>query len=253
LHQNHSAAAPARIGDFIDVSRLLRQQPEKEETPMRPKWSRSAVLVLTAVSFAETSSLGEDHRPTVTVYVYNNAKVPESTLGETGGYVREMFDKAGIELVWRNSMAQIRRGETEPPGAVRKDGGIYVSVGIVPRPDRIAPRIRNLDGIMGWTPEGQRIRTYVFYERVEAFVLKNFSRIYTLRVPRLLTYAIAHELGHLLIPLADAHSEKGIMKPQLDGNDLAALFLDDLTFTAEEAQLMRQEIERRTQAEKMAR
>jgi hypothetical protein len=92
-----------------------------------------------------------------------------------------------------------------------------------------------MDGIMGWTPDGQHVRTYVFYERVEAFVLKNFGRIYTLRVPRLLTYAIAHELGHLLIPLADAHSEKGIMQPQLDGNDLAELFSGSLTFTTKEA------------------
>src|SRR5262249_34265663 len=123
----------------------------------------------------------------------------------------------------------------------------YVSVAIVPWPDRIAPSIRNMDGVMGWTPAEQHIRTYVFYKRVEAFVLKNFSRIYTLRVPRLLAYAIAHELGHLLIPLPDAHAETGIMKPQLSGNDLAELFYGILGFTEKQAQLMRAEIERRAQ------
>src|SRR5262249_17283976 len=130
---------------------------------------------------------------------------------------------------------------------------IHVSVVIVPRPDPIAPNIRNLDASMGWTPLGQHIRTYVFYERVEAFVLKNFSRIYTLRVPRLLTYVVTHELGHLLLPLADAHSETGIMKPQLDGGDLAELFSGTLGFTSKEAQLMRDEIERRARLDELVR
>ena len=221
---------------------------------MRPKWCQSIVLVLTVLILSETKAIAEEHRPRVIVYVYNNAKASDSIVAETGGYVREMFDKAGVELVWLNSMARMRTGEAEPLGAARAEGtGVHVSVVIVPRPDPIAPIVRNMDGIMGWTPGEQHLRSYVFYERVEAFVLKNFARIYTLRVPRLLTYAVAHELGHLLIPLTDAHSEKGIMKAQLDGNDLAELFSGSLGFSAKEAQLMRGEIERRDRMEEAPR
>src|SRR5262245_697439 len=184
---------------------------------MRPNWARRVMLVLILLLFPETRANAEDH-PTVIVYVYNNAKVPESVMAETGRHVREMFDKAGVELIWLDSMARLRAGQTEALGVAPAEvRAIRVSVVIIPRQDEIAPKLRNLDGRMGWTPDGQNVRTYVFYARVEDFVLKNFARIYTLRVPRLLTYAIAHELGHLLLPLAEAHSEKGIMKSQLDG------------------------------------
>jgi len=221
---------------------------------MWPECKGSSLFVLILLLLSEPTANGQDHRPAVVVYVYNNAKVPESVLTETGRYVEEMFAKAGIELVWLNSMARVRAGQTEsldgPPG---KGTATYVSVVIVPHPDLIAPKIRNLEGRMGWTPNGQHVRTYVFYGRVVAFVLKNFSRIHTLRVPRLLTYVIAHELGHLLLPLADTHAEMGIMKEQLNGNDLAELFSGALGFSSKEGQLMRDEIERRARLEEVTR
>jgi hypothetical protein len=50
-----------------------------------------------------------------------------------------------------------------------------------------------------------------------------------------LAYAVGHELGHLLIPsMANAHSEKGIMKVQLGISDLAPEFLDATGFSASE-------------------
>jgi hypothetical protein len=217
------------------------------------KCGGSAVLVLVMHLFGETAARAQDQRPTVIVYVYNNANAPESIMAETGGYVREMFQKAGIELVWLDSMARLRAGQADSFGTGRGEGTtVRVSVVIVPRPDIIAPEIRNLEGRMGWTAEGQHTRTYIFYKRVEAFVLNNFGRIYTLRVPRVLTYVIAHELGHLLLPLADAHSGKGIMKAQLDGNDLAAPFSDSLSFSSKESELMRNEIQHRSRLEEMA-
>jgi len=200
--------------------------------------------------FGETAASAQDQRPTVIVYVYNNANAPESIMAKTGGYVREMFQKAGIELVWLDSMARLRSGQADSLATAHGAGtAVHVSVVIVPRPDVIAPEIRNLEGRIGWTPGGQQTRTYVFYQRVEAFVLNNFGRIDTLRVPRLLTYAITHELGHLLLPVADAHSKKGIMKAQLDGNDLTELFSGSLGFSSKEAELMGNEIQRRSRLE----
>jgi hypothetical protein len=214
------------------------------------KCSESAVLVLLILLFPENTAKAQNHRPTVRVDVYNNAKASESVLAETGGYVRAIFGKAGIELVWVNSTARIREGQTESVDVASPEHSVTrVSLAIIPRPDEIAPKIRDLDGSMGWTPAGQNTRTYVFYDRIQAFVLNNFSRIYTLRVPRLLAYAVVHELGHLLLPSPDTHSEKGIMKSQLDGSDIAELFSDTLGFSSKEAQLMRDEIERRARQE----
>jgi hypothetical protein len=217
---------------------------------MFPKCTGTSVLVLLTLFFTESTAKAQDHRPTVRAYVYNNAKVSESVLADTAGYVREMFGRAGIELVWVDSMARIREAEPESmDGASHQPGVLRVSLVIVPRPDQIAPKLRDLDEVMGWTPGGQQTRTYVFYERVQAFVLNNFNRIYILRVPRLLAYAVVHELGHLLLPSPNTHSENGIMKSKLDGNDVAELFSDTLGFNSKEAQLMRGEIERRARQE----
>jgi len=215
---------------------------------MFPKCTESFVLALLILFFPESEAKAQDHRPTVRVYIYNNAKASESVLAETGSYVREMFGRAGIELVWTNSMVRILEGQTESMDGASL-GVTRVSVVIVPRPDQIAPTIRDLGGRMGWTPSGQHTRTYVFYERIQAFVLDNFDRIYILRVPHLLAYAVAHEIGHLLLPSPDSHSKKGIMKSQLNGNDLAELFSDTLGFSSKEGQLMRDEIERRARQE----
>jgi len=75
------------------------------------------MLVLILLLFPETRANAEDH-PTVIVYVYNNAKVPESVMAETGRHVREMFDKAGVELIWLDSMARPRAGQTEALGVI---------------------------------------------------------------------------------------------------------------------------------------
>ena len=87
---------------------------------MWPECKGSSLFVLILLLLSEPTANGQDHRPAVVVYVYNNAKVPESVLTETGRYVEEMFAKAGIELVWLNSMARVR---SRSDGIARRSTG----------------------------------------------------------------------------------------------------------------------------------
>ena len=55
-------------------------------------------------------------------------------------------------------------------------------------------------------------RAHVFYDRVKAKVLLPHRDVVTL-----LGYAMAHELGHLLLG-PDSHSTTGVMRPNFDGD-----------------------------------
>jgi hypothetical protein len=56
-------------------------------------------------------------------------------------------------------------------------------------------------------------------------------------VARVLGYAMAHEMGHLVLPRS-AHSPSGIMRPAWDGDD-RHIASGSLQFTAEQASAIR--------------
>lgn len=207
-----------------------------------------AVLLLAAVCLSPTNlSAAQTGRTTVVVHVYNNAKVPSSILAETGGYVRETLDRIGVEMIWVDEMSHLHGPDAAPlENSWTEVSAAHVSLAIVTGGERVDPRLKNDETAMGRTPAGQSVRCYVFYDRVEAFVLKNAFRVTSLRIPGVLAHAVEHELGHLLIPpLATAHPDTGIMKAQLSAGDLAPEFLDAVGFSAKEGELMRREIQRR--------
>jgi hypothetical protein len=56
-------------------------------------------------------------------------------------------------------------------------------------------------------------------------------------VPDILSLAMAHEVGHLLLPLS--HSATGIMRAEWDGDDIRHAVVGQLAFTTMEASLIR--------------
>jgi hypothetical protein len=56
-----------------------------------------------------------------------------------------------------------------------------------------------------------------------------------------LAYAIAHEIGHLLLP-EPAHSPFGIMRADWDGDDLRHIASGSLQFTAGQADAIRAKV-----------
>jgi hypothetical protein len=60
-------------------------------------------------------------------------------------------------------------------------------------------------------------------------------------VAQVLAYAIAHELGHVLLP-RPAHTDKGIMRAEWNGDDLRHIAIDGLRFTPAQATQMRSKL-----------
>jgi hypothetical protein len=77
---------------------------------------------------------------------------------------------------------------------------------------------------------------YVFYDHVttQAEVMRQF-------LPMILGYAIAHEIGHLLLRTT-GHSPSGIMRAQCTPRDLRSAALGELLFTPEESEAIRAEM-----------
>ena len=90
--------------------------------------------------------------------------------------------------------------------------------------------------VMGFTqtvPGGRGRRAYVFLPRV-----LRTARKFKVEVERLMAVAIAHELGHTLLPDA-SHAAKGIMRAPWDYFDLRLASHGRLRFSEESAVLMR--------------
>ena len=97
-------------------------------------------------------------------------------------------------------------------------------------------------GVAIGTREQRGRLAYVFYSRVEHIALTHLNvprhikkdEIYTVIV---LAHAMAHEMGHLLLPYG--HSSTGLMRADWNAKDLDLALDRRLNFTSEQAELIR--------------
>lgn len=133
----------------------------------------------------------------VTVAVHNLAGIPDASLKRAQADVETIFAAGGVSIAWGESRLHlsIRRQPDGGPGSDSRTA-------------------------LGTTIGGDHERggsSFVFYDRVVLL-----ARRYGQPTPRLLALAMAHEVGHLLLP-APAHSADGLMKAAWDGDDVRRL------------------------------
>ena len=130
-----------------------------------------------------------------------------------------IYEQAGVMLDWTTDAAASSRSLTIVLTSIST-----MPAGLVPEAMGVAPSPG--DGSRGTT-------AYVFMDRVMSFV-----SAYRVAREYVLACALAHEIGHLLLP-PNAHAADGIMR----GNWYPALFPPRapgiLGFTPEQAQLLR--------------
>src|SRR5262249_38908584 len=117
------------------------------------------------------------------------------------------------------------------PAAV--DDADVVRVVILPNETGVLRRAS--DTVMGAalrTAGGSRV-IYVFYERVRAEAER-----YDVSTALVLACAMAHELGHLLLP-APGHSRDGLMRPCWTRDDFQRASQGTLRFSSEQAKQIR--------------
>lgn len=183
-----------------------------------------ASLLLTTTPQVATSVPGF----AVTVALFNDARVPSAVLAgaqETTSYI---FSKSGIDINWMLCGREDESPE-ERNACSQSEFPAHLDVHIV----SACPRLpTSVFGISYLSPEGIGSQADVFYIRIAAF------RQSPAEMPTLLGYAMAHELGHLLLGTS-SHSPTGLMRADWRTRDLTGMAQGGLVFSNEQAQRMK--------------
>jgi hypothetical protein len=147
-------------------------------------------------------------RPSVAVLAYNQAGVSADALARAKTEVARIYGEAGIDVIWLDPASA---------GAVRS-----FTIQLL-----IRSRAVGASGSVMGTALGDAHETggsaFVFLDRVLRSAHEREQD-----VARVLAYAMAHEMGHLLLP---AHAPSGIMRAAWDGDDLRHIANGSLQFT----------------------
>jgi hypothetical protein len=170
---------------------------------------------------ASASLWADDRRPAITVMFRNDAAAPAEQVAAAQENVSAVYAAAGVDVTWngRNPAAMLA---LIPGHEARRTGH---------RPEVIG------FAIGGGTNRGKV--AYIFMHRV-----KELSWRHRLPESVILGAAIAHELGHLLLPF-ESHSDTGVMRPILRAGDFKKADRGELLFTDGQAVQIREAIEAR--------
>jgi hypothetical protein len=150
----------------------------------------------------------------LSVAICGSDQVPPALLANAEVLAAGVYRDIGVAIDWI--------GCGEDAGALEVD---------LMKRDEIAEPVA--DVTLGFAEPGTSVAT-VLYDRVAAF-----ARRYGLKRDVLLGYAIAHEVGHLLLP-PHSHSMSGVMRANIDLHKAAA---KKLRFTREQGELILERLE----------
>jgi hypothetical protein len=199
---------------------------------------RNLTLLVAAAVACTEGAAAQQVQPSqvVTLRIVDNAGVPKATLAEAKTEVARILALSGIRTVW-----------IESPGAAEAAPQRTTFLFTVLNRET-SKWLPHTAGALGTTPGAEQANrghvAYILYDQVENVSLTRGTSL-TPGVPRLLAYAIVHELGHLILPV-DAHSASGIMKPLWDVDEFNQMSLGLLSFTPQQAEHIRMELARRS-------
>lgn len=181
------------------------------------------------MGFLTTGLVAQDQPPTLRIYVYNDAGVPEETLAHAERRTGDIFRQAGVQTTWYACSTL---------GTIR-----YNCAGLL-GPNTVALQIvhdsrQMYDSIFGAAflgAHGMGQQADIYFDRI-----RSFSQEENLTLADITGYIVAHELGHLLLGL-NAHSWIGIMKATWERNQLEKANKGELWFSRPEAKTIRQRL-----------
>ena len=213
----------------------------------RPFRTRIGGLVMVVGLTGLARPAAADPIPTlpIVLQVAGHGNVPLHIVALAKAEVTRIYRDAGVNVVWINAASSGSRSLL-PQSSGTSDPGFALVV--LPREmtDQMTVTTEAVAtealGVAIGTREHRGRMAYVFYSRVEriARTRLNMSRqverddIYNLIV---LAHAMAHEIGHLLLPYG--HSSTGLMRADWNAKDLRLALDGRLKFTSEQAELIR--------------
>ncbi len=156
--------------------------------------------------------------------MHNLAGAPPAMVARAESEVTRMYDEVGVRVDWdRPDPSHATANDVVRVILLEFEGGELRRI-----PDTVM-------GAATRTPGGTRI-AYVFYRRV-----RSEAERHSVSTPFVLACAIAHELGHLLMP-GTGHSRDGIMRACWNRADFTRADQSSLRFSREQIALMRAQL-----------
>jgi hypothetical protein len=173
-------------------------------------------------------------QPRISVWVFNFARVPDSTLTRAENLATEIFRAAGVEIAWTNC----NLATTDLPENPHCDESLH----------RLHLEVRVLPDIPAVPCTAERPMGVALGDlaSVSHRRVREDANDFRVMPQVVLGPVLAHELGHLLLG-PNSHSEKGIMRLRWQPEDYTPPFLRGWSFTPEQAQSIRTEVKRRFQ------
>ena len=160
-------------------------------------------------------------RFTVQVLLVDDAGVPVDVLEQAKHAATRVFALSNIDLQW------IGHGPYQP---------CSLTVRIAPKPTGAMNLGQFVMGMAPGTQEARGILAFAFYDRIQ-----HYSAHLGLDASQMLGHVMAHELGHLLLPLG-AHSVTGVMRAAWDGAQANQARMGLLSFAPAEGALIRERL-----------
>jgi hypothetical protein len=154
--------------------------------------------------------------------------------------VERIYQNAGVTITWKGVDSGTDWPETVPASDTSPPGYALVVLSST-FTDKIALATDALGGATG-TPEHRGRLAYVFYDRVESIARAYLGRglflgNHEIDTVVVLAHAMAHEIGHLLLP--HGHSDTGLMRADWNADDLRGAAGGHLNFTPDQAAVIR--------------
>lgn len=198
-------------------------------------------LVLAATQASAAATPTEDKAQNgrqVVVFAYNYAQIPDRELREATKVAVKIFDRIGVELDWRNCPVEATEAAHECQGSLPMKP-IYLR--IIRRTE--AQRQMSHSIALGHALHpGNAVagtNASIFLDRVEE--IASLSRFADSLV---LGMAAAHEIGHLLLPVAK-HERKGLMQGAFRRTEIQNASRGRLGFTNKQAKLIQEAVDQR--------
>jgi len=191
-----------------------------------------ARLLCVLVSVVGRTALADQAEKTaITLWVRDTAQVPDDVLTGARGDVTRIYREAGVETTWLSFES------LSAESIAARRAALTLAILSMEQAERIDAAVTS--GRMGLTARcaqgGGRV-AYVFYDRIQALTAAS-----GLDRARVLAIAMAHEIGHLLLPYK-AHSRTGVMRADWTNADLQLAQRNLVFFTREQGELLRNRI-----------
>ncbi len=211
-------------------------------------------LCLTVLSAAKIQAVAESDL-SLTIRLYDYARLDAETLENAQTELNQIFDKSGISVSWLSCATSMEEAESNRACASKMSpANIVIRI----LPPAMHPKTSSKTETFGYALVGPDVKL----PRTAAILLKNVERLGQGRntrmdysvvhrsfsdqvfLGRLLGYVTAHEMGHLLLN-SGKHAGGGIMRGDWDVNVTARALTRQLHFSSRELKRIRAEVRKR--------